>query len=106
MKLGQHRGLIHLREENKQKIYPFSAIKEWLYNLPTTRERVGINKELDRAYDFRESGFYIAVDDVQNPEWRVMLFPQQGDFNSQQGMRDTEIQLKRWMHIFDKVVNR
>ena len=74
MKLDEKRGLIHLKEENKQKTYPFSAIKEWRYNLSTTRERAGINKELDRTHDFRESGFYIAVDDVQNPEWRVMFF--------------------------------
>lgn len=106
MKLDEKRGLIHLKEENKQKTYPFSAIKEWRYNLSTTRERAGINKELDRTHDFRESGFYIAVDDVQYPEWRVMFFPQKGDFNSQEGIRDTELQLKRWMHIFDNVINK
>lgn len=106
MKLDEKRGLIHLKEENKQKTYPFSAIKEWRYNLSTTRERAGINKELDRTHDFRESGFYISVDDVQYPEWRVMFFPQKGDFNSQEGIRDTEIQLKRWMRIFDKIINK
>jgi len=106
MKLDEKRGLIHLKEENKQKTYPFSAIKEWRYNLSTTRERTGINKELDRTHDFRESGFYISVDDVQYPEWRVMFFPQKGDFNSQEGIRDTEMQLKRWMEIFNKTINR
>ncbi|MDS7719861.1 DUF4755 domain-containing protein [Pantoea ananatis] len=106
MKLDEKRGLIHLKEENKQKTYPFSAIKEWRYNLSTTRERAGINKELDRTHDFRESGFYISVDDVQYPEWRVMFFPQKGDFNSQEGIRDTELQLKRWMNIFDNVINK
>lgn len=105
MKLDEKRGLIHLKEENKQKTYPFSAVKEWRYNLSTTRQRTGLDRELDRTHDFRESGFYIAVDDVQNPEWRVMFFPQQGDFNSQEGIRDTELQLKRWMNIFDKVIN-
>lgn len=106
MKLDEKRGLIHLKKENKQKTYPFSAIKEWRYNLSTTRERAGINKELDRTHDFRESGFYISVDDVQYPEWRVMFFPQKGDFNSQEGIRDTELQLKRWMNIFDNVINK
>jgi hypothetical protein len=106
MRLDEKRKLVHLREGNKQKTYPFEAVKEWRYNLSTTRERTGINKELDRTHDFRESGFYIAVDDVQYPEWRVMFFPQQGDFNSQEGIRDTELQLKRWMHIFDKIVNK
>lgn len=105
MKLDEKRGLIHLKEENKQKTYPLSAVKEWRYNLSTTRQRTGLDRELDRTHDFRESGFYIAVDDVQNPEWRVMFFPQQGDFNSQEGIRDTELQLKRWMNIFDKVIN-
>ncbi|WP_244637234.1 DUF4755 domain-containing protein [Pantoea agglomerans] len=106
MKLDEKREIIHLKEENKQKTYPFSAVKEWRYNLSTTRERAGINKELDRTHDFRESGFYISVDDVQNPEWRVMFFPQKGDFNSQEGIRDTEVQLKRWMHVFDKLINK
>ncbi|TCZ24545.1 MULTISPECIES: DUF4755 domain-containing protein [Pantoea] len=106
MKLDEKRGLIHLKEENKQKTYPFSAIKEWRYNLSTTRQRTGLDRELDRTHDFRESGFYIAVDDVQYPEWRVMFFPQKGDFNSQEGIRDTELQLKRWMHIFDNIVNK
>jgi len=104
--LVDHFRLIHLMEENKQKTYPFSAVKEWRYNLSTTRERSGMNKELDRTHDFRESGFYISVDDVQYPEWRVMFFPQKGDFNSQEGIRDTELQLKRWMHIFAKVLNK
>ncbi|MDQ0630993.1 DUF4755 domain-containing protein [Pantoea agglomerans] len=106
MKLDEKRGLIHLKEENKQKTYPFSAIKEWRYNLSTTRQRSGVDKELDRTHDFRESGFYIAVDDVQHPEWRVMFFPQKGDFNSQDGIRDTELQLKRWMNIFNRVINK
>lgn len=106
MKLDEKRGLIHLKEENKQKTYPFSAVKEWRYNLSTTRQRTGLDRELDRTHDFRESGFYIAVDDAQNPEWRVMFFPQKGDFNSQDGIRDTELQLKRWMHIFDKVIEK
>lgn len=105
MRLDEKRKLIHLREGNKQKTYPFEAVKEWRYNLSTTRQRTGLDKELDRTHDFRESGFYIAVDDVQYPEWRVMFFPQQGDFNSQEGIRDTELQLKRWMHVFEKLLN-
>ncbi|MGG6178094.1 DUF4755 domain-containing protein [Pantoea allii] len=106
MKIDENKGLIHLKEGDKQKTYPFEVVKEWRYNLSTTRERSGMNKELDRTHDFRESGFYIAVDDVQNPEWRVMFFPKQGDFNSQEGIRDTELQLKRWMHIFEKTINK
>ncbi|MCU5773024.1 DUF4755 domain-containing protein [Winslowiella arboricola] len=106
MKLDQHRGLIHLKEENKQKTYPFSAVKEWRYNLSTTRQRTGLDRELDRTHDFKESGFYIAVDDVLYPEWRVMFFPTSGDFNSQEGARNTELQLIRWMQIFDNVINK
>ncbi|WP_369289735.1 DUF4755 domain-containing protein [Pectobacterium brasiliense] len=55
MRLDEKRELVHLKEGNKQKTYQFSAIKEWRYNLSTTRERAGINKELDRTHDFRES---------------------------------------------------
>ena len=106
MRLDEKRKLVHLKEGDKQKTYPFSDIKEWRYNLSTTRQRTGLDKEMDRTHDFKESGFYIAVDDVQYPEWRVMFFPQKGDFNSQEGIRDTELQLKRWMHIFDKLINK
>jgi len=91
--------------ENKQKTYPFYAVKEWRYNLSTTRQGRGLDRELDRTQDFRKSGFHIAVDDVHNPDWRVTFFPQRGDFNSQEGLRDTEIQLKIWMHTFDKIIN-
>lgn len=106
MKIDEHKGLIHLKEENKQKSYPFSAIKEWRYNLTTNIQRTGTQKELDRTHNFRESGFFITVDDIQYPEWRVMFFPQKGDFNSQEGSRNTEIQLKRWMQVFDNVINK
>ncbi|MBK0099237.1 DUF4755 domain-containing protein [Erwinia sp. S63] len=106
MKLDEKRGLIHLREENKQKTYPFSAVKEWRYNLTTNRQRTGIEKEIDRTHNFQDSGFFITVDDIQYPEWRIMFFPTSGDFNSLEGSRNTEIQLKRWMQIFDKVINK
>lgn len=106
MKIDEQKGIVHLKEENKQKSYPFSAIKEWRYNLTTNRQRTGIEKEIDRTHNFQDSGFFITVDDIQHPEWRVMFFPISGDFNSQEGSRNTEIQLKRWMRIFDKVINR
>lgn len=106
MKIDEQKGLIHLKEENKQKSYPFSAVKEWRYNLTTNIQRTGTDRELDRTHNFHESGLFITVDDIQNPEWRVMFFPTNGDFNSQEGSRNTEIQLKRWMQIFDNVINK
>lgn len=106
MKIDEQKGLIYLKEENKQKSYPFSTVKEWRYNLTTNRQRAGIEKELDRTHNFKDSGFFITVDDIQYPEWRVMFFPTSGDFNSQEGSRNTEIQLKRWMQVFDKVINK
>jgi len=106
MKIDEQKGLIHLKEENKQKTYPFSAVKEWRYNLTTNRQRNGIEKEIDRTHNFQDSGFFITVDDIQYPEWRIMFFPTSGDFNSLEGSRNTEIQLKRWMQVFDKVINK
>ncbi|WP_109213814.1 DUF4755 domain-containing protein [Klebsiella variicola] len=106
MKIDEHKGLIHLKEENTQKSYPFSAVKEWRYNLTTNIQRTGTQRELDRTHNFHESGFFITVDDIQYPEWRVMFFPTSGDFNSQEGSRNTEIQLKRWMQVFDNVINK
>ncbi|WP_455820548.1 DUF4755 domain-containing protein [Pseudomonas cerasi] len=106
MKIDEHKRLIHLKEENKQKSYPFSAVKEWRYNLTTNIQRTGTQRELDRKHNFNESGFFITVDDIEFPEWRIMFFPTSGDFNSQEGSRNTEIQLKRWMQVFDNVINK
>lgn len=106
MKIDEQKEIIHLKEENKQKSYPFLAVKAWRYNLTTNRQRTGIEKELDRTHNFQDSGFFITVDDIENPEWRIMFFPKSGDFNSLEGSRDTELQLKRWMHIFEKTINK
>ncbi|MGC1072355.1 DUF4755 domain-containing protein [Pantoea agglomerans] len=106
MKIDEQKEIIHLKEENKQKSYPLSAVKEWRYNLTTNRQRTGIEKEVDRTHNFQDSGFFITVDDIQYPEWRIMFFPTSGDFNSLEGSRNTEVQLKRWMQIFDKVINK
>ena len=95
MKLDEQKGLIHLKEENKQKTYPFSAVKEWRYNLTTTDNGLALDRELDRTHDFENQAYYITVDDIQNPEWRVMFFPQNGDFNSHEGIRNTGVPVKK-----------
>lgn len=106
LRIDEKNEVIHLKEEGNQRTYSFASIKEWRYNLTHSRERTGTEKELDRRYNFQESGFYVLVDDVQFPEWRIMFFPTKGDFNSQEGVRNTELQMKRWMNIFDKVINK
>lgn len=106
LRIDEKNEVIHLKEEGNRRTYPFALIKEWRYNLTHSREKTGTEKELDRRHNFQESGFYVLVDDVQFPEWRIMFFPTKGDFNSQEGIRNTELQMKRWMHIFEKVINK
>jgi hypothetical protein len=98
MKLDTKAGKLYLKEENKQKAYNLSDIKECRYEIvPDTGTRRG---------NFYSSGFFITVNDVQFPEWQIKFFPARGDLNNQEGVRDMEIQLKRWMQIFDQVIGQ
>lgn len=82
--IDEKNEVIHLKEDGNERTYPFSSIKDWRYNLTYSREKTGTEKELDRRHNFQESGFYVLVDDVRFPEWRIMFFPTKGDFNSQE----------------------
>ena len=48
----------------------------------------------------KESGFFVSVRDVENPEWRLAF-----RYMSGRWQRKMEIELKKWMEIFDQCIN-
>lgn len=98
MKLDTQAGKIYLKEGNKQKSYNFSDVRGCRYEI--------VSDMGTRQSNFQSSGFFITVNDIQYPEWQIKFFPTSGDLNTQEGVRDLEIQLKRWMQIFDQVENQ
>lgn len=110
--IDTQKGKIFLKEEDKQKTYNLSDVKECHYNLfhggdtsvgglaEMMENTVRTNKNL------YQSGFFVTVNDVLYPEWHIRFFPRKGHINSQEGVRDMELQLKRWMQVFDQVLNQ
>ena len=107
---------IKLKEKNKEQTYPFSDIKTWRYDLTSSGKVIGVGitngiiaksqNDSNRLKDAKNSGFFISVKDIQNPEWQIKFFPKEGRFSDDKGFRDTEIQLKRWMQVFEQVLNQ
>ncbi|EOV4131569.1 DUF4755 domain-containing protein [Yersinia enterocolitica] len=107
---------IKLKEKNKEQTYPFSDIKTWRYDLTSSGKIIGVGitngiiaksqNDSNRLKDAKNSGFFISVKDIQNPEWQIKFFPKEGRFSDDKGFRDTEIQLKRWMQVFEQVLNQ
>ena len=107
---------IKLKEKNKEKTYPFSDIKTWRYDLTSSGKIIGVGitngiiaksqNDSNRLKDAKNSGFFISVKDIQNPEWQIKFFPKKGRFSDDVGFRDTELQMKRWMQVFEQVLNK
>ncbi|WP_052012568.1 DUF4755 domain-containing protein [Pectobacterium betavasculorum] len=57
------------------------------------------------ARNQNETGFFITVRDIQNPEWHIRFFPKEGSFKSQQGLNSLRKQMNQWMEVFDQIVN-
>ncbi|MEN4602345.1 DUF4755 domain-containing protein [Pantoea agglomerans] len=112
MIIDTNKGKIFLKEEKKQKTYNFSDVKEWRYNLSHGGEIVGggLNSltlnNINTNKNLYESGFFVTVNDVQQPEWHIRFFPKSGHINIQDGVRDLELQFKSWMQVFDQVFNK
>ncbi|WP_261641530.1 DUF4755 domain-containing protein [Erwinia mallotivora] len=112
MIIDTNKRKIFLKEEDKQKTYDFSEVREWRYNLSHGGEIVGgglssltLNK-INTNKNLYESGFFVTVNDIHNPEWHIHFFPRKGHINTQDGVRDLELQFKRWMQVFDQVINK
>lgn len=107
---------IKLKEKNKEQTYSLSDIKTWRYDLKNSGKMIGIGitngivaksqNDSNRLKDAKNSGFFISVKDIQSPEWQVRFFPKKGRFSDDVGFRDTELQMKRWMQVFEQVLNK
>lgn len=107
---------IKLKEKNKEQTYPLRDIKTWRYDLKNSGKMIGIGitngivaksqNDSNRLKDAKNSGFFISVKDIQNPEWQIKFFPKKGRFSDDVGFRETELQMKRWMQVFEQVLNK
>ncbi|RLM18075.1 hypothetical protein BIY29_18700 [Brenneria alni] len=113
MKLDSKERLIFLKDGNNEKTYSFDDIKEWKYNISHGNEIEGAGLSLNAANinnmrmfkNRAETGFFISMRDIQNPEWQIQFFPKEGSFKSQKGLKDLQKQMNQWMEVFDQVVN-
>ena len=98
---------IHLKEGKKEKAYDFNEIKSWRYNISYGGQSTGGGGLGAVGHDIsvnmrnkKESGFFVSVRDVENPEWRLAF-----RYMSGRWQRKMEIELKKWMEIFDQCIN-
>jgi hypothetical protein len=111
-----NKRIIKLKEKNKEQTYPLNDIKTWRYDLKNSGKMIGIGitngivaksqNDSNRLKDAKNSGFFISVKDIQSPEWQVRFFPKKGRFSDEAGFRDTELQMKQWMQVFEQVLNQ
>jgi hypothetical protein len=113
MKIDSNKRLLFLKDGYNEKTYSFDDIKEWQYNISHGNEieDAGLSITANNINNIRmarnqnETGFFISVRDIQNPEWHIRFFPKEGSFKSQQGLNSLRKQMKQWMEVFDQVVN-
>lgn len=114
--LDLNKKTLKLKDKGKEQTYPFSDIKTWRYDLTSSGKIIGVGitngiiaksqNDSNRLKDAKNSGFFISVKDIQNPEWQIKFFPKKGRFSDDVGFRDTELQMKRWMQVFEQVLNK
>lgn len=88
-------------------------IKSWRYNIShgDAIEGAGLSLTAANLNNMRldenraETGFFIKVRDIHNPEWQIHFFPKEGSFKSQKGIKNLEKQMSQWMEVFDQIVN-
>ncbi|WP_286162412.1 DUF4755 domain-containing protein [Methylobacillus flagellatus] len=97
---------IYLLDGDDFKKYDFSDVREWTYNLLTGGTSISNRTLAEGAHNHRQnkaneagSGFFVKVKDIDRPEWRV-AFPYSPNNN-----KKTELELKRWMEIFQQNIN-
>ncbi|UPY94991.1 DUF4755 domain-containing protein [Pectobacterium sp. 21LCBS03] len=113
MKIDSNKRLIFLKDGYNEKTYSFDDIKEWQYNIShgVEIEDAGLSVTANNINSMRmarnqnETGFFISVRDIQNPEWHIRFFPKEGSFKSQQGLNSLKKQMNQWMEVFDQIVN-
>ncbi|MGG6122679.1 DUF4755 domain-containing protein [Pantoea allii] len=116
MTLDTNKRLITLESGKNEKTYSFDDIRHWRYNLTSCGEAIGSDvgtvaqaallNQNSRQKNYKESGFFISVKDIEFPEWQIMFYPTEGRCHTQIGILNMELQLKRWMEVFSQVINQ
>lgn len=116
MRLDTNQRLITLQSGKNEKTYSFNDIRQWRYNLTSGGEAIGSDvgtlvqaallNQSSRQKNYKESGFFISVKDIDVPEWQIMFYPTEGRNHTQTGILNMELQLKRWMEVFSQVINQ
>ena len=116
MTLDTNKRLITLESGKNKKTYSFDDIRRWRYNLSSGGEAIGsdvgtvvqaaLMNQSSRQKNYKESGLFISVKDIDFPEWQIMFYPTEGRYHTQIGILNMELQLKRWMEVFSQVINQ
>lgn len=111
IRLDTNKQEVFLKNSEGANTYSFEEIKEWSYNITYGGEVAGgglssIRENGKRlGQNIAESGLFIRVKDVRNPEWHIRFYPRNDSFNSRKGINDLKAQLNQWMEIFDQNLN-
>jgi hypothetical protein len=97
---------VYLLDGDNFKKYDFTDIRNWSYSVLTGGTSMSNRTLAEGAHNSRQnkeneagSGLFLDVKDIDHPEWRV-AFPWHATNN-----RKTEVELKRWMEIFQQNIN-
>lgn len=113
MRLDKAKKQLYLKDGLNEKTYAFSDVESWEYNIsaggqiltsglnPTTNL---INNKI-LGENINDTGFFIKVKDIKNPEWHIRFFPQEGSYKDQKGLISLKKQMMQWMAVFDLTVN-
>ena len=94
--LSPEQKIIKLKDKRNVKEYPFSDVRKWSTNISTggqvmgSGHYIGHNIAVNRKNKI-ESGLFIQVKDIDNPEWRVAMLNKK--------------EQSRWMEILQQTLN-
>ena len=95
--LSPEQKIIKLKDKRNVKEYPFSDVRKWSTNISTGGHFMGGGVQV-AAHNVRtnrknkvESGLFIQVKDIDNPEWRVAMMNKK--------------EQDRWMEILQQTIN-
>lgn len=111
IRLDKNKQEVFLKNSEGANTYSFNDIKEWSYNITHGGEisgggLKGISENgKTLGQNIAETGLFIRVKDIKNPEWHIQFYPRNDSFNSRKGLNDLKAQLNQWMEIFDQNLN-
>lgn len=114
MRINSRKRTIDLKDGRNEKTYSFDDIESWRYNISygDAIEGAGLNlaainlNNMRLAENRAETGFFIKVRDIHNPEWQIHFFPKEGSFKNQKGIKNLEKHMNQWVEVFNQIVNK